>query len=1047
MAPSHIKKSTNPKRPQHKRSTPKSRSHPYSRPSAASAAATNSSVSAPSKKAARYVPHSSLAWSSVHIPTEAISGGAGTTDSTFFHNFSFDDDDFMGLQEVDDVDVEFELRKDGGRTIKFKTTEDKLKKTTKKGKRKQQDDDQDAHGEDQDEQDGELSMPSQAVTKAAKRKRAEKEDNGDGSDEEQEEYVSPFGAEHEEDEGEEDEDSRSGDYDPTEAQNDAETEGDALDQDLEADVEAEDENDDQAMDDDDLAVAFSKAQSAGLNLGEDDEEDGDDEFDEALLPGWSAVPLHSELKRGLYNMGFAKPTEIQARSLPPALGLGRADTAPSSDAESDGGSESDGSQADAVGVKKDVIGVSQTGSGKTLAYGLPILQWLYQNAPGSVPMPSGEDDEVDESLPTPLGALILTPTRELALQVATHLSDVIRASCRSSPSDDVVSKRKLSRRPHVAVVCGGMSEQKQKRMLEGRSRSSGGADIVVATPGRLWEMARLDDRLAARIKRTRFLVLDEADRMVEVGHFAEMEHILKLVSREHAEAPEDDAAAEESQDGDGGEPLIVGVRPSDNMQTFVFSATLSKRLQINLQRRKRIPAKAFNKRKNGKQQQQEATTLDELMERVDFRDEAPLIVNLTGGQGLPQGLVETKVECLHTDKDLYLYYFLLRYPGRTLVFVNSIDGIRRLQSILANLRINVFPLHSQLQQKQRLRNLDRFRATQLSKAKTAGEKMAAASNEAHASLGGSSSVLLATDVAARGLDIPAVDHVVHYQLPRSADSYVHRSGRTARAGATGVALALIEPKEKKLWGSLCKALGKRQDTLSLPILYSLLPALKQRLALARELDQKRHKTSKASHEESWLRNLASEAELELPQASSDEEGGAGRSGGTESARKTKIYVAQVRELERQLDVALRQPLKQRGTSRKYITASLTGNGNLASQLVGDSHHETVLGLSSSTAETDLKSLSSAARKPGSSRQKVAAATPNPAANAASVPPATAPAPRGSGSSGSGGSSGVKKLPTTPVAATATQKRRAHQRAQRILELKRNKRKGASSLSS
>lgn len=108
-------------------------------------------------------------------------------------------------------------------------------------------------------------------------------------------------------------------------------------------------------------------------------------------------------------------------------------------------------------------------------------------------------------------------------------------------------------------------------------------------------------------------------------------------------------------------------------------------------------------------------------------------------------------------------------------------------------------MHSQLQQKQRLKHLDRFRTAAID-----------ASASAKGASKGMASVLLATDVAARGLDVPGVDHVVHYQLPRSADAFVHRSGRTARAGRSGVSVALIEPAEKKLWRDLCFSLKRRE---------------------------------------------------------------------------------------------------------------------------------------------------------------------------------------------------------------------------------------------
>ena len=111
------------------------------------------------------------------------------------------------------------------------------------------------------------------------------------------------------------------------------------------------------------------------------------------------------------------------------------------------------------------------------------------------------------------------------------------------------------------------------------------------------------------------------------------------------------------------------------------------------------------------------------------------------------------------------------YPGRTIVFVNAVSALRRLSGILTTLRVNVYPLHSEMEQRQRLKNLDRFRAN----------------NKA---------ILLATDVAARGLDIPSVDYVVHYQAPRTSDVYIHRCGRTARAASSGFSLVLVSAEEQ-----------------------------------------------------------------------------------------------------------------------------------------------------------------------------------------------------------------------------------------------------------
>ena len=145
-----------------------------------------------------------------------------------------------------------------------------------------------------------------------------------------------------------------------------------------------------------------------------------------------------------------------------------------------------------------------------MAYGIPILQYLLSQPPPS------------NSTSRTLKALILAPTRELALQVATHL--------RACIEEGDTGKSKGPPRVSVAAVIGGMSAQKQRRVLER------GADVIVATPGRLWDLLQEDDKLASQVKSIKFLVLDEADRMIEIGHFAELDNIVRLTLR-----PEEDA--------------------------------------------------------------------------------------------------------------------------------------------------------------------------------------------------------------------------------------------------------------------------------------------------------------------------------------------------------------------------------------------------------------------------------------------------------------------------------------------------------------------------
>ena len=223
---------------------------------------------------------------------------------------------------------------------------------------------------------------------------------------------------------------------------------------------------------------------------------------------------------------------------------------------------------------------------------------------------------------------------------------------------------------------------------------------------------------------------------------------------------------------------------------------------------------------------------------------------------------------------------------------------------MTNLDIQSFPLHAALQQRQRLKNLDRFRS-----ADVAGGK--------------GSAVLLATDVAARGLDIPAVDHVVHYQVPRSADTYVHRSGRTGRAGKHGVSLAVVDPSEKKLVQQIMTTLKRTDDLATLPVEFSLLDQLRRRLQLASEIDHVSHKQAKEAHDAAWLKNLAEEAGLDVDSddddfAGSDVEDGGGR-------RKKQTTKGKVNVLRKELDALLRQPLKARGVSQRYITSGGAGS--------------------------------------------------------------------------------------------------------------------------
>ncbi|GJN88616.1 hypothetical protein Rhopal_001582-T1 [Rhodotorula paludigena] len=627
---------------------------------------------------------------------------------------------------------------------------------------------------------------------------------------------------------------------------------------------------------------------------------------QTVAPGWAHIPLANPLYRALGELGFSKPTEIQSRTLE----LDAASSSQSADADT--------APSTAPTVERDIVGIAQTGSGKTLAYGLPILSHILSQPPAppatSSAISSSSDD--DDAAPTRLAALILCPTRELALQVRTSLSSLAIRTLPPLPPSPVTAAlapedprgRARGRLVQVVALTGGMSVDKQKRQLER------GADVVVATPGRLWDLISDSDDLVREIKGIKFLVIDEADRMIENGHFAELENIVRLTRRGSAQG--ESGFVDDFKSAVSSRSNVNLLDARRDMRSFVFSATMSKELQRNLKRKG--PKRFVPQQETGTM-----SSLDDLLDLVDFRDQDPAVIDLSPEHGLVETLKECKVECLQNEKDIHLYHFLLRYPARTIVFLAAIDGIRRLHPLLSLLKVNVIPLHSGMQQRQRLKALDKFKSSR-------------------------DAVLLATDVAARGLDIPSVSHVVHYQLPRAADTYVHRSGRTARAGTEGLALQLVAPEEKNVQRMLMASLGKTTDLPTLPADFSILDQLKKRVELAKQIDQARHRLTKQAHEDKWLRDAAEAMEIDLDD---DDEGSDADSAQVSSRKQRAQSQARSRALRAELDQLLAKPLMVRGVSAKYLTTR--GRVGLVDQLVGGTGHSKIFGVESSTALDDL----------------------------------------------------------------------------------------------
>ncbi|WP_184380831.1 DEAD/DEAH box helicase [Rhizobium sp. BK619] len=327
---------------------------------------------------------------------------------------------------------------------------------------------------------------------------------------------------------------------------------------------------------------------------------------------------------------------------------------------------------------RDLIGLAQTGTGKTAAFGLPLIEKLLA------------DERRPDNRTT--RTLILAPTRELVNQIAESLKKFIRKS-----------------HLRINVVVGGVSINKQQLQLEK------GTDVLVATPGRLLDLI---NRRAISLTTVRYLVLDEADQMLDLGFVHDLRKIAKMVPKKR--------------------------------QTMLFSATMPKAI---------------------------ADLAGDYL--VD-----PVKVEVT-----PPGKAADKVEqYVHfvagkNDKTELLRKSLTENPdGRAIVFLRTKHGAEKLMKHLENIGYSVASIHGNKSQGQRERALKAFRD-------------------------GSIKTLIATDVAARGIDIPAVSHVYNYDLPEVPDAYVHRIGRTARAGRDGIAIAFCAPDEAKLLRDIERLMG------------------------------------------------------------------------------------------------------------------------------------------------------------------------------------------------------------------------------------------------
>ncbi|WP_415290291.1 DEAD/DEAH box helicase [Candidatus Pelagibacter sp. Uisw_136] len=317
---------------------------------------------------------------------------------------------------------------------------------------------------------------------------------------------------------------------------------------------------------------------------------------------------------------------------------------------------------------KDILGTAQTGTGKTLAFSIPLINKLI----------------LDKNA----FALVMCPTRELATQVMAAIKSII--------SDKINIK--------TALLIGGEAMQKQLRQLGNRSR------IIVGTPGRINDHLK---RKSLNLSATKYLVLDETDRMLDMGFTPQIELILKFVPKDH--------------------------------QTLLFSATLPQNIV-------RISERYLNK-----------------PQRIS-----------TGSTSVP--IAKIKQETLQVFKenkyDQLVDQFIAR-KGSILVFVKTKRGADKMVKRLKEEGHSADAIHGDLRQSKRDRVITSFRK-------------------------GLKRILIATDVAARGLDIPLIQHVINYDLPQVPEDYVHRIGRTARAGTEGSALTFLTPDDRSMWNEISK---------------------------------------------------------------------------------------------------------------------------------------------------------------------------------------------------------------------------------------------------
>lgn len=648
--------------------------------------------------------------------------------------------------------------------------------------------------------------------------------------------------------------------------------------------------------------------------------------------GTGGVYLHEKICASLHQMQFASPTPIQASTL-----------------------------AGAILGQRDIVGAAPTGSGKTLSYLLPILQYLL-SAEDELKGSSEGGNASSVLPPNPkLTALVLCPTRELAMQVSNEYSKLVKSTAHDP----------YHNRINCGSIVGGLSEQKQKRILNVKR-----PPVLVATPGRLWDlMSSGEHEHLSDLTQLRFLVIDEADRMVSQGSFPQLSNILQnvrlanpsLEDMEDSESEDDDEdecllkglpgvrgeakvsmlnddilkmIKEQSrgenptigEDTDAKEDSSIAEEDSDTSrsseddeleepvkrQTFIFSATLT--LPSSSQENSTSARSNKGKKRNSNLSVDGA--IAEILEKVGAQGETKIVdlsteikkdtIQSTRKQKdadastkkefiLPPGLSLYEIRCTQKHKDSHLYSFLTTTKqgcsGPCLVFCNSIGAVKRVGETLKTLGLPARMLHAQMQQKSRMSAVE-----SITKSK-------------------SRSIVIATDVAARGLDIPSVATVIHYDVPRATDLFVHRAGRTARGmgqNAIGWSVSLVSAPEEKSHRLICGRVlgGEKTHFDNAPMDGRLLSIAHERVNLATKIVACASAESRTNKSNQWFINAANDADLDVDENMLDD----GLVGGNDRDRQLLLEAKRGRQ---QLRVLLATPMRTQSYGKFLSGAGLT----------------------------------------------------------------------------------------------------------------------------